>query len=89
MATGPEHYLSAERLLAGPQKTAADRDRGSGGTHHWAPSQTDLLKAQVHATLALTAATALAADQPGQDWLPVVAGTGDRTPQPQRPTAAP
>ncbi|MEY9874473.1 hypothetical protein ABH931_003973 [Streptacidiphilus sp. MAP12-33] len=83
MATGPEHYLSAERLLAGPQKSAADRDRGSGVTRHWAPSQTDLLKAQVHATLALTAATALATDPAGhlgQDWPPVIGGTGECTP---------
>jgi hypothetical protein len=80
MASGPEHYLSAERLLAGPQKSAADRERGSGVERHWAPSQTDLLKAQVHATLALAAATALAAgaaSRIGQDWLPVVGGTGD------------
>ncbi|WP_042388280.1 hypothetical protein [Streptacidiphilus melanogenes] len=79
MASGPEHYLSAERLLAGPQKSAADRDRGSGVERHWAPSQTDLLKAQVHATLALAAATALAAgaaEHLVQDWLPVVGGTG-------------
>jgi hypothetical protein len=80
MANGPEHYLSAERLLAGPQKSAADRERGAGVEGHWAPSQTDLLKAQVHATLALTAATALAAGATsplGQDWLPVVGGVGD------------
>lgn len=83
MASGPEHYLAAERLLAGPAKTAADRERGLGGERHWAPSQTDLLKAQVHATLALAAATALTvnagavADRLGEDWLPVVSEARD------------
>jgi hypothetical protein len=48
MATGPEHYQRAERLLA----PALD------GRH---PTPEEVARAQVHATLALAAATAMAA----------------------------
>jgi hypothetical protein len=48
MATGPEHYREAERLLS------AAREAGGG------PDNDDLVTAaQAHATLALAAATAL------------------------------
>lgn len=47
---GPEHYREAERLLA---EAAVE---GAEGTHFVRPE--NLTAAQVHATLALTAATA-------------------------------
>lgn len=57
---GPEHYLEAERLLAGTVNESASEDcadhydtaNGAGGYDY-----TYLLAAQVHATLALAAAT--------------------------------
>ena len=52
--TGPEHYKEAERLLSDAEENHAHQ--GSGD-----PATPDLLAtAQVHATLALAAATALA-----------------------------
>lgn len=61
MATGPEHYREAERLLA----VADGYDKKS------APQLADRRRAaaQVHATLALTAATAMTAvpTSPGED----------------------
>jgi hypothetical protein len=52
--TGPEHYLEAERLLA-------DRLNLSG-RYEGVVSREVAAHAQVHATLALAAATALAAE---------------------------
>ena len=46
--TGPEHYLRAEELLSGLSTTHAEPQ--------------NIATAQVHATLALTAATALSSD---------------------------
>jgi hypothetical protein len=55
--TGPEHYLEAERLLR-PRTVQSI----PSGRESQAPPTTDMiLQAQVHATLALAAATALAA----------------------------
>jgi hypothetical protein len=58
--TGPEHYAEAERLLAGTDEPA-NPDLGIGAMHY-EPSRMELAQAQVHATLALAAATALAAE---------------------------
>jgi len=53
MATGPEHYAEAERLLARRIVEAIP-----SGTPYEAPPTTDMvLQALVHATLALAAAT--------------------------------
>ncbi|MFE2556025.1 hypothetical protein ACFXGT_08305 [Streptomyces sp. NPDC059352] len=61
--TGPEHYREAERLLA------QDRAEGLEGTYFFRPES--LAAAQVHATLALAAATAMQAGvdgcEPGMD----------------------
>ncbi|MFD8687981.1 hypothetical protein [Streptomyces sp. NPDC059651] len=63
--TGPEHYREAERMMS-----AASYTHGPGGdpvhpeaaAHHLA-----LALAQVHATLALTAATAMQASVDGAE----------------------
>jgi hypothetical protein len=47
--TGPEHYIEAERLLSG---------RNSLPEYDARPTAEDIAAAQVHATLALAAATA-------------------------------
>lgn len=61
MATGPEHYTSAENWLFKAQHHDA---RGDGET----PESCAAL-AQVHATLALAAATAMGLDDmPTADW---------------------
>jgi hypothetical protein len=63
--TGPEHYAEAENCMK--QGCAAD-ERGDGpGTQVW------LALAQAHATLALTAATALI---PGayEEWIKTIRG---------------
>ena len=51
--SGPEHYLEAERLL---QQMSWHADNGQ--TYYTEESGPDLTAAQVHATLALTAASA-------------------------------
>jgi hypothetical protein len=51
--TGPEHYREAERLLAESQTIHRPNDEG-----HCEADRT-IAEAQVHATLALAAATAL------------------------------
>ncbi|HET6356052.1 hypothetical protein [Streptomyces sp.] len=53
MPTGPEHYRAAERLLAESRTELRPNDEG--------PCEADrtIAEAQVHATLALAAATAL------------------------------
>lgn len=56
MATGPEHYQQAEQHL-GFAANAMDPQI----------EQAHLQHAQVHATLALAAATALGSDQPAPD----------------------
>ncbi|MCX4827133.1 hypothetical protein OG746_26935 [Streptomyces sp. NBC_01016] len=55
--TGPEHYVEAERLVA---EAAVD---GAEGTRFVRPE--NLAAAQVHATLALAAATAMGAPMDG------------------------
>ena len=61
MATGPEHYRIAERFMA---------QYGRDDTDGHALSMEVLAAAQVHATLALAAATWLVADGDGR--LPLV-----------------
>jgi hypothetical protein len=65
--TGPEHYAEAERLLA-----RADRHtRGVTYDQEWTLTPT---AAQVHATLALAAATAVGTAGPdGHAWADVAA----------------
>jgi hypothetical protein len=65
--TGPEHYAEAERLLA-----LADRHtRGVTYEQEWTLT---LTAAQVHATLALAAATAVGTAGPdGHAWADVAA----------------
>jgi hypothetical protein len=55
--TGPEHYREAESLLAG-RHFPADPDTGDSA-YTYPPTAEDIAAAQVHATLALAAATAL------------------------------
>lgn len=57
--TGPEHYRKAEILLAG----SVQRVTPWGDTGWVAPTPEQVARAQVHATLALAAATARAATQ--------------------------
>lgn len=64
MATGPEHYAAAEQLLADVRKAQASMI-GKPSAEHIAQF---LAQAQVHATLALTAATALGGEQPVDDY---------------------
>ena len=69
--SGPEHYLEAERLL---QQMSWHADNGP--TYYTEESGPDLAAAQVHATLALAAATARdhwAANDSGtpRDWAAV------------------
>jgi hypothetical protein len=65
--TGPEHYLKAEELL-GKAQEFVEGDEPSAAT--WSAQQ-----AQVHATLALAAATALKGiDSEEPSWIGV-AGT--------------
>lgn len=54
--TGPEHYREAERLLTDRPSVADWTDRPVLAQEHW---QQTLAEAQVHATLALTAAMAM------------------------------
>lgn len=68
--TGPEHYKEAESLMG----LAAEARRASETTEFatWLTAQ-----AQVHATLALTAATAdLCTGRTGQAWAAALTDTG-------------
>lgn len=56
---GIDHYRKAERLLAGTHFKI------EGEPFHNPPSERDVAQAQVHATLALAAATALNDSEPG------------------------
>lgn len=68
--TGPDHYREAERLLAGTQRNGPWAD-GSGARVE-PPSTHDIAKAQVHATLAQAAATAMLVDEPvNAGWVEV------------------
>ena len=70
--TGPEHYREAEALA----RTALNWMGGEWGPEDMTPAErlarknSDLAKAQVHATLALAAATADPWND--QDWKPVL-----------------
>ena len=59
VVTGPEHYLKAEQLLTAQAGIAANHDETNPA------AALMLAEAQVHATLALAAATAL--NLPGGD----------------------
>lgn len=62
--TGPEHYAKAEQLLEDAHKMQHDSGPGCG-------SEELIAEAQVHATLALAAATALRDPETGlstPDW---------------------
>lgn len=63
MATGAEHYLEAERLLE--RALSADAVKGQRNNVAEAVTHIMLEAAQVHATLALAAATAMAAEGTG------------------------
>ena len=80
--TGPEHYAGAERLLA-------VADRHSTGVTYGQEWTLTLTAAQVHATLALAAATAVGMAGPdGHAWADVAAtrlGAGE----PRAPSASP
>jgi hypothetical protein len=63
--SGPEHYLEAERLI-----TIARAEGGAGGgLYSWHETQPAMIlaEAQVHATLALAAATAPGTDREWTD----------------------
>lgn len=71
--TGPEHYREAERLIA----MARDEGGASGGMYSWHETQPAMVlaDAQVHAILALAAATALGSSR---DWHEVPLAPGSR-----------
>jgi hypothetical protein len=71
MATGPEHYAEAERLIA--MARAADRD-DLYGQYTQTQAAMILADAQVHAALAAAAAAALGTHTEGRAWTDV-AGT--------------
>ena len=80
--TGPEHYAEAERLLA-----LADRHtRGVTYDHEWALT---LNAAQVHATLALAAATAVGTAGPDSHAWADVAATRLSATKPEPSTDSP
>lgn len=83
--TGPEHYLAAERLAEQAARyTVGDF---SGDPLSVAQGTAMLVEAQVHATLALAAATALAIDPSPEAvaaWDPLLlADEPDDEPEPQ------
>jgi hypothetical protein len=79
--TGPEHYAEAERLL-----TLADRHtRGVTYAEEWTLT---LTAAQVHATLALAAATAVGTAGPDLHAWAGVAATKPRASKPEAPAAS-
>jgi hypothetical protein len=71
--TGPEHYTSAEQWLYKAQNEDA---RGGLET-----AESCAAIAQVHATLALAAATALGTDQPQRDRVAWYAAAGAKPPK--------
>lgn len=76
MATGPEHYKEAERLIGIAAKLTMDtvqhaKDNGADAGEMQvmaAHSANFLAEAQVHATLAHAAATAMQGDMGVKDW---------------------
>ena len=80
--TGPEHYAEAERLLM-----LADRhSRGVTYAQEWTLT---LTAAQVHATLALAAATAVGTAGPDVRARAEVAATMPATTKPEAPGPSP
>jgi hypothetical protein len=80
--TGPEHYAEAERLL-----TLVDRHtRGVTYAPEWTLT---LTAAQVHATLALAAATVVGTAGPDLHAWAAVAATKPRASKPGAPSASP
>jgi hypothetical protein len=73
--TGPEHYREAEQLLGA---------RRSGESAEEAASR--LAEAQIHATLALAAATALNGKDDHLAWQETASGMTGSRPQGERPT---
>ena len=60
MATGPEHYREAEMLIEGAKKHRFDHEGDwQKDTERHAIADALIAEAQIHATLALAAATAL------------------------------
>jgi hypothetical protein len=79
--TGPEHYAEAERLL-----TLADRHtRGVTYAQEWTLT---LTAAQVHATLALAAVTAVGTAGPDLQAWADVAATKPGVSKPEAPSAS-
>lgn len=66
---GPEHYRKAERLLAGAELDMCSHAEGNIIEHN-----TSVARAQVHATLALAAATISAGGQQAyaNEWIGVL-----------------
>jgi hypothetical protein len=86
--TGPEHYREAERFAA-EADTYPDADLGwkgnLDGEERIRYRMADLAAAQVHATLALAAATALTGDPdglPAADWVAWGTAAGEPNPPP-------
>ena len=74
--TGPDHYAEAERLLA----LAGRHSKGATYDQEWMPT---LAAAQIHATLALAAATAVGAAGPDSRAWADVAATKPGATEPQ------
>jgi len=80
--TGPDHYAEAERLLA-------VADRHTSGVTYAEEWTLTLCAAQVHATLALAAATAVGTTGPdGRAWADVAA-TMRSVSKPEAPSGSP
>jgi len=80
--TGPEHYTEAERLLA----LAGRHSSGATYDPEWTLT---LTAAQVHATLALAAATAVGTAGPDSHEWADAAATRPSTAKPEVPRASP
>ena len=76
--TGPDHYAEAERLLA----LAGRHSKGATFGQEWMPT---LSAAQIHATLALAAATAVGTAGPDSRAWADVAATTPRASEPEAP----
>jgi hypothetical protein len=89
--TGPQHYAEAERLIAfGREKGDSHRSVRSSADPSPADLQSILADAQIHATLALAAATALGTSppRPGRGPTPPGPSTGTGSSLGQRSSAA-
>lgn len=79
--TGPDHYREAERLLVHTASSVRDRFGQGNTTDGVECARQQLAEAQVHATLALAAATALNDDDigtPPRDWEEWLAAASSR-----------